>query len=366
MVNRVDEGGAFEHVSSLSRGVAEAGHEVAICGPLANRADDLSVEVLPFELARPLSPARDARSIADLARIFRRFRPDLIHSHGSKSGAIARMTRFARPGAPLVHTPHGYAFAGHFSSQRERTTFKWIERSLSPLTTRILCVCEAEAALAATVCAKHKIRVVHNGIDPPASITTNPELAGLRDSGPVICVVSGLRPGKGIETLIDSLPAVLSTTPNAKIVIAGGGSEHDRLRAQAERVGVASSVLTIGEVADVYGVLAAADLFVSPSWAESFPYSILEAMALSLPIIATDVGGVGEAIEDGATGLLVPARDSVALSAAISRLLAEAGLAARLGAAAASRLRERFLLGRMVERTLAVYGELELAGDSSL
>ena len=118
---------------------------------------------------------------------------------------------------------------------------------------------------------------------------------------------------------------MLSTAPNAKIVIAGGGRERERLRERSRRAGVAGSVLMIGEVDDVYGVLAAADLFVaSPSWAESFPYSVLEAMALGLPIVATDVGGVGEAVEDEATGLLVPARDAGSLSAAISRLLSEA------------------------------------------
>ena len=366
MVSRPDEGGAFEHVSNLSRGVAEAGHDVAICGPLANRANDLPVEVLPVEIVRPLSPVRDAHSIAGLASVFRRFRPDLIHSHGSKGGAMARMARLAKPTVPLVHTPHGFAFAGHFSSQRERTAYKLIEKTLSPLTTRVLCVCEAEGALAATVCAERKIRVVHNGVDPPASIAANPELVAIRDSGPVVCVVSGLRPGKGIETLIDALPAVLSTAPNAKIVIAGGGRERERLRERSERAGVAGSVLMIGEVDDVYGVLAAADLFVSPSWAESFPYSVLEAMALGLPIVATDVGGVGEAVEDEATGLLVPARDAGSLSAAISRLLSEADLAARLGAAASARRRRRFSLKRMIERTLAVYDELALAGNPSL
>lgn len=365
MINRPSEGGAFEHVASLSGALAEAGHEVAICGPLADRAADLTVEVIPVDIVRPLSPPRDARSIADLAAVFRRFRPDLIHAHGSKGGVMARLARLATPRTPLVHTPHGFAFAGYFSTRRERTAFKLIERSLSPLTSRIVCVCEAEAALASTVCAKRKIRVVHNGIVPPSPTAPDPRLAGLRSDGPVVCVISGLRPGKGIETLIEALPAVVGAVPDAQIVIAGGGGERDRLLELAEKAGVTASLRMIGEVSDVYAVLAAADVFVSPSWAESFPYSILEAMAMGLPIAATDVGGVREAVEDGATGLLVPARDPAALGTAISRLLTDDLLASRVAAAAAAKLRERFTLGRMVEGTLSVYRELGVGALAS-
>jgi glycosyltransferase involved in cell wall biosynthesis len=100
------------------------------------------------------------------------------------------------------------------------------------------------------------------------------------------------------------------------------------------------------------------DLFVSASWAESFPYSILEAMAAGLAVVATDVGGCGEAVEHGVTGLLVPPRDPAALGAAIGALLADPARRQELGAAGRRRQRERFTLERMVEGTLQVYREL--------
>ena len=365
-VTRAVEGGAYEHVANLSKGALDAGHEVAICGPLAARADDLAAEVIPVEMVRPLSPRRDVRAVFDLARVFRRFRPDLIHSHDSKGGAIARVARFAAPAAPLVHTAHGYAFAGYFTSSRERATYRLIERVLSPLTTCILCVCDAEADLASTICPRRKIRVVHNGVDAPDSPEPRESLARLRESGPLICVVSGLRPGKGIDTLIDALTGVLAGFPQAKLVIAGDGEDRERLRVQAERLGVLDSISMIGDVEDVYGVLAATDLFVLPSWAESFPYSMLEAMAAGLPIVATDVGGVKEAIEDSVTGLLVSPRRAEPLSNAISQLLGDPATASRLGSAAAARQRERFSLDRMIERTLAVYDDLLPAGRARL
>jgi glycosyltransferase involved in cell wall biosynthesis len=360
MVNRPDEGGAFEHVAGLSRGLAEAGNEVFVCGPLAHRAEDLGVEVVPIEMVRALSPVDDPKAIGRLARAFRRLRPDLIHAHGSKGGVMARLARFGAPRTPLVHTPHGYAFAGYFQSERSRRAYRLIERSLSPLTDREICVCEAEARLAATICAERKIRVVHNGIEPPGPIVPDPEVVALRARGPVIGVVSGLRPGKGIETLIEAMPELLRRHPDAIVAIAGGGVEKGRLEGLAARLQVAESLKLIGEVADPYPVLAAADIFSFPSWAESFPYSILEAMAVGLPIVATDVGGIGEAIEDGDSGLLVPAHDPGRLAAAMNRMLDAPAAATAMGEAASRRLRERFTLQRMIEKTFAVYSEFGL------
>jgi glycosyltransferase involved in cell wall biosynthesis len=97
---------------------------------------------------------------------------------------------------------------------------------------------------------------------------------------------------------------------------------------------------------------------VLPSWAESFPYSILEAMMVGLPIVATDVGGISEAVEEGATGRLVPPRDAPSLGRALAELLDDRKLATTLGQAAQDRARSRFSLSRMVADTLAVYLEL--------
>ncbi|HEY0278587.1 MAG TPA: glycosyltransferase family 4 protein [Solirubrobacterales bacterium] len=355
MVNRPDEGGAFEHVAGLSRGLIEAGHEVMICGPLSSRAADLAAEVVPIKMMRSIAPWDDARAIRELRRAFRRLRPDLIHAHGSKGGVMGRLASLAVPRIPLVHTPHGYAFAGHFKSGREQAVYKQIERGLSPLTQREICVCDAEARLAATVGPRRKIRVVHNGIEIPPPVIPDPRVEALRERGPVVTTVSGLRPGKGIETLLDALPALLAAHPATQVAIAGSGVEGPALEARASALGVAAAVTWLGEVSDPYPVLAAADGFAFPSWAESFPYAILEAMAASAPIVASDVGGVGEAIEDGETGLLVPPRDSGALADAMGRLIGDPAAASRLGSAARSRLEQRFTLARMVERTIAVY-----------
>ncbi len=117
-------------------------------------------------------------------------------------------------------------------------------------------------------------------------------------------------------------------------------------------------VLLAGHVDSVPGLLAAADVFVNPALAESFPYGILEAMSLARPCVVTDAGGSAEAIVDGESGIVVPVADPGALAGGVLEMLIDPGLAERLGESAARRVRERFTRERMIEGTEAVYAEI--------
>ena len=166
MVMRPGKGGAFAHVTQLCGALSARDHQVAVCGPHADKAAGLAAEVLPVEIVRPLSPTGDARAIAGVMAAVRRFRPDLIHAHGSKGGVIARLSRVVRPRTPLVFTPHQYAFENYFDGGGRRVAYEAIERVLAPLATRVIGVCEAERRLAATIGPGRRTRLVYNGIEP--------------------------------------------------------------------------------------------------------------------------------------------------------------------------------------------------------
>jgi glycosyltransferase involved in cell wall biosynthesis len=188
----------------------------------------------------------------------------------------------------------------------------------------------------------------------------HPRVATLRERGPVIATVTLLRPGKGIETLLDALPAVLAAHPDAQLVIAGAGVDRERLEERARSLGVAAAVHFLGLVPDSGTVLRGADVFVSSSWAESFPYVILDAMALGRPIVATDVGGVAEALGDGDgdCGLLVAPQDADGLARALRRLLSDPARADEMGARARSRVKARFTRERMLAGLAAVFADI--------
>jgi glycosyltransferase involved in cell wall biosynthesis len=358
MVLQPPDGGVYEHVRRLCEGLRARGHEPLVAGPPDGQPPALEAEVLPLEMVRAVDPRADARAVAGLARIVRRVRPALVHAHSSKAGAAARIARAAFPRTPLIYTPHGYAFAGYFESDSERARYRAVERALAPFASIVLCVCEAERRLAASVGPARRTRVVHNGIPPLEPKEPHPALAALRERGPVVGVVTLLRPGKGIETLVDALPDVLARHPEASVAVAGWGPDREQLEERARDRGVAGSLHLLGPTDGPMPLLAGADLFVSASWAESFPYNVLEAMAAGLPVVATDVGGTAEAVEHGATGLVVPARDPRALAQAIGKLLDDPERRRRLGDAGRRRVSERFTVERMLEGTIGVYRQV--------
>lgn len=310
-------------------------------------------------MTRAISPADDLRACRSLSAAVSATSPDLIHAHSSKAGAVTRLVRLAHPRLPLVYTPHGYAFAGHFERKRERVAYQAIEFGLSALGGRILCVCEAEARLARRLARRRQIRVVHNGISSPAlAPPVDPMMIELGRRGPVIGTLTQLRPGKGVEMILDALPMVLAVNPDVQVAIWGEGPELQVLRSRAVELRIEASVHFLGTTANPLSALAGSHVFAMTSLAEAFPYVILEAMSVGCPIVASDVGGVSEAIASGETGLLVAPGDAGALSQALISVLNEPRLAQRLGAAARARAHTEFTLEAMLRGTLQVYGEL--------
>ncbi len=359
MVVRPSEGGAFGHVARLSSELVRRGHKVAICGPHESEMNlDPRVEVIYLEMVQPVAPIRDAKALGGLIGVIRSWRPDVIHVHGSKAGTLGRLARLAKLSTPVAFTPHQYAFANYFRHRWVRSLYRIIERAMAPLTSMVICVCEAERALAAKVGTGARALVVHNGIDFTPAQAPDPRLTPLRERGPVICAVAELHPRKGLLTLFDAMTQVLAAHPGATLAIAGEGKQREALLRRVAALGIAPSVRLLGLVDDVPAVLAGADVFVNAAWAEAFPYSVLEAMAAERPIVATDVGGTREAIEDDVTGRLVPAFDADRLAEAILDLVDNRDRAERMAAAARERMLERYTFSRMVAGTLDAYAEL--------
>jgi glycosyltransferase involved in cell wall biosynthesis len=363
LVHQPIDGGVARHVIDLFEGLRRRGYDAILCGPAVPSASLLNSTVpsdaphVELQLARAVAPPADIAALRRFSRIVRELRPDVIHAHSSKAGGIARLGRFLHPRIPVLYTPHGYAFAGYFEHELERFAYRQVERGLAHLARFIIAVCGAEGRLAAAVGPSRRVRVVHNGINGSPDGPADSRVLSLAPQGPVICTLTQQRPGKGVETLIDSLPAVVAQHPGAHLVIVGDGPLMGALLDRARGRGVSHAVTFLGEHGDPVAVLRAADIFILPSWAESFPYVILEAMTVGLGIVSTDVGGTSEALEHGRTGLLVPAADASATAAALIRLLADPDLRRRLGEAVQRTVAERFTRKAMVDGVARVYEE---------
>lgn len=361
MVVRPSKGGAFGHAVRLGRRLNSEGYESAIAGPHdRDLVESLGLRAFSVDIPRRPDAIRHPRAVAQLGRVYTQFAPTIVHAHGSQGGVIARLARSFSPRIPVAFSPHNYAFTNYFTSPVERGAYRLIETALSPLATRVICVCEAERSNAAKVGVRKRTRLVYNGIEPLRPSEPTAAVERLREPGPLISTVAELQPPKGVITLIESMKEVLRAHPTASLAIAGDGIERTRIETRISELGIGGQVHLLGEIDDVPGLLTGTDVFVQPGWSESFPYSILEAMSLGLPIVATDVGGVGEAIEDHVTGRLVPSQDSGRLAEAIASLLSNRERASLLGEAAQRRMMERFQFSTMFDKTLGVYREIGL------
>ncbi len=176
------------------------------------------------------------------------------------------------------------------------------------------------------------VDLIYNGVDlqrydHQEPCCTLPDEYGMEPGSQIVGVVARLEPEKGHPTLFDAWPIVLRAVPDTYLLVVGEGSRRDALEAQARELRIAHRVVFTGRRDDVPAVTAALDVAVLPSYREAQGLTILEAMALSRPVVASDVGGIPEMIQDGKTGLLVPPHDPEALAAAIIRLLTDHPLA---------------------------------------
>jgi glycosyltransferase involved in cell wall biosynthesis len=306
----------------------------------------------------PLAPRTemDLGAAWKLARLIRQLRPDVVHAHDPHGVAMAgiALSMITQPSTPPLLASRRVDFRLKGSSLS-----RWKYRQVDCF------VCASEAIrqiLVADGVPEDRTVTVHEGIDverveaaPPAKLH---EELWLPHHAPLVGNVAALVPHKGQRHLIEAAALVVRQVPDARFVIAGEGELRQALERQIKEHRLEKHVLLAGFRPDVLSVHKAFDLFVMSSVTEGLGTSLLDAMACAKPVVATTAGGIPEVVVDGETGLLVPPRDHHALADAIVRLLNDAGLRQRLGAAGLARVRGHFTAERMVHETLRVYARV--------
>lgn len=362
-VFRAPVGGLFRHVLDLARGQIERGHQVGLlCDSSSGdeRAEQVLEELRPklalgvtrVAMRRDLHP-RDLAALAALSRACRSLRPDVLHGHGSKGGAYARLLS-ARALDPLtirIYTPHGGSF--HYPPGTLRhAVYMTAEKFLARRTDAFIFESEYIAGRfrAFVGDTERLVRVIYNGL-AAAEFEPVPTRA---DPVDLMCI-GELRPGKGVETLIDAVARLRRERQlRLTLLLVGSGASRDALQERARAAGIADAT-TFLPPQPIRDVLGRARVMVMPSHAESLPYVILEAAAAAQPLIATRVGGIPEIFGPHADDL-IPADDAPALAEAVRARLLETEDVRR---ARADRLREfvngRFTIDQMVNGVLGTY-----------
>lgn len=349
-ITRAEHGGAQSHVRDLIAGFNSRFEIHLAVGDehfLTEQARVLGAEVhvIP-DIVQPVSPAKDYSAIRQITALIKTVKPDLVHCHSSKAGVLGRIAARVA-GVPSIYTSHGWAFAEPYLVRKiVSLPSEWLAGQLG---THIInsSLYDQTLALKYRIAPAHKLSVVHNGIaDSPKRV------GSVTNSTPRLVMVARFAPPKDHQILLRAIAGVAGTYD---LILVGVGPLQAQLQEQARSLGVENRVRFLGFVEDLEGLLAESDIFILTSDKEGFPLSILEAMRAGLPVVASDVGGVKEAVIDGETGFLIPRGDVSTLRQRLEQLITDPVLRARMGAAGRRRYETHFTLDQMLAKTLAVY-----------
>jgi glycosyltransferase involved in cell wall biosynthesis/cellulose synthase/poly-beta-1,6-N-acetylglucosamine synthase-like glycosyltransferase len=350
LVIALEIGGLEVVVANLARQVGRRFQLHVICleglGPIASKVQHSGVAV--EVIGRPDTSI--LRSVLRLRRRLKALRPDVIHTHNEKAhirGALASLVLFQAPA--LVHTRHGETRATGWAAFANRLAV-WRSGFIVSVSEKASAISRAEGAPA------WRTRIIRNGIDM-SILPVAPREDASRSR---VVAIGRLTPVKDFATMLRAARIVADADPAFHLDVIGDGPSRPALERLRHELRLQRHVTFHGASNNVMGVLSGARLFVQSSLSEGISLTLLEAMAGGVPIVATDVGGTPEVLEDGVTGMLVSPGDPAAFAAAMLRVLHDDRLAESMSTAARTRAERDFNVDKMTASYEALYEEAVL------
>jgi glycosyltransferase involved in cell wall biosynthesis len=384
VITRFDKGGSAENTFLTLRGLERSKYDlVLVKGPseesqMGDReqeavsanlteAESAGVRIITVcELVRNLSPGRDLKVFLSLYRIFRAEKPHIVHTHTSKAGILGRWAALLARVPVILHTSHGHVFWGYFGPM-QTGLFIVLEKITALFTDCIIALTDQERAdhLRFHIAPGKKFTTIHSGADLSlfnAALYDRSKMKTELHIPPddlVVGTVGRLTPVKGQIHLLEAAAKVLAVRPDTTFVFLGDGELQPELRKRAAEMGVADRVHFPGWRLDAAAVMSVFDVFALPSLNEGMGRVLVEAMALSKPIIASRIGGITDLVVHGKNGLLVPPRDAGAIAEAILLLLGDEPRR-KVMRGEGRRMVEGYSAELMVEKINALYEQLSV------
>jgi glycosyltransferase involved in cell wall biosynthesis len=353
-------GGGEVHVADLTLGLVERGFHVELAVRPASRLPDLVAQMSPERAAGltwhrlPFRNAVDLSSTRGLARIIEQNRIDVVHAHVARDYPVVALAAAPKHRARIVLTRHHYLpLKGNILYRRmlSKATIIAVSKSVRRTVVESLGV------------SPDQVFTIPNWIDLDRAAEPRERAAERHAYGVTrrvaIALIGQITPLKGHEEFLSAAARIATARADVEFLVVGDDREpgapfERRLRRRAKALGVDDAVRFLGYQQDLYGVLAAVDAVAVPSWNEAFSLVTVEAMAAGRPVVASDVGGLSEIIENEVNGLLIPARDEEALAAAMRRLVEDPALVDHLGQHA-RQAATRYARGPSIDKVIQVY-----------
>ncbi|MBT2639683.1 glycosyltransferase family 4 protein [Bacillus sp. ISL-39] len=358
IITRMDEpGGAQIHVRDLCLNLNSRGHDISLISGSENQIfPEIEDNAIPYfqvkSMARNIKPIADIRALFEMKKIISRLKPDLLAIHSSKAGMIGRAAGWML-GIPTVFTAHGWAFTEGVPRKR-KNIYVQVERIAGRLSSGIIAVSQYDYALALNnkIITEEKLEVIQNGVPDRPDI----ELAKTEVHPPRMVMVARFAEPKNHRVVINALNKLRNY--EWEISFVGDGPLKDEIERYVGELGLAGKIKFLGSSSNVSSILASAQLFILATNWEGLPLSILEAMRAGLPIVASDVGGVKEAVDHTQTGFLVKKGEVEELAGYIEKLIRSPELRFKMGTASRARYTEKFTFERMINETEQFYQKI--------
>ncbi len=373
LITRLELGGAQQNtlfcVEHHDRTRFEVGLWTGAGGMLDGKTqalEETDVRILPW-LVREVAPFTDVAAVMRLASMLGGV--DLLHTHSSKAGILGRAAARMAGVPGVVHTVHGWSF-NDVQPALTRRVYVEAERAAARMTDRIVCVARSDRdrGLAFGIGHDSQYRILRSGIDPslygapPGARQRVREEIGAAPQDIVVGSIANFKPQKGPLDFVETARLARLRDSRLRFFIAGDGELRPSVERAIASAGLRGAVQLLGWRDDVPDLLAAMDIFLLMSLFEGLPRVVLQAIAASVPVIATHTGGVAEIVVDGESGRLVSPGDSSSSADAVVELAGDAEARRRYAAAARSRLGDEFDIRRMVRGLEDLYDDVLARG----
>lgn len=365
VIARLNIGGPAIHVILLSsrlnhdrfETVLLSGREAPQEGNMLELARSEGVQpIIITNLGRELSLVRDVSTLLRLYRIFKKEKPDIVHTHTAKAGTVGRIAAILAGVPVIVHTFHGHVLHGYFGKYKTNF-FRWIERYLAKWSTAIIAVSRQckDDLIRYRIGTEESIRVIPLGldldrftrIDPTARARLRIEW-GIPGDAFLFGMIARMVPIKRHEDLFRAIPLVLRQLPDTFFVIVGDGELRSELEAMSHTLRIRHRCVFAGFRQDLEQVYQAVDAVVLTSGNEGLPVAIIESLSSGRPVVSTNVGGVPELIQDGKSGYLAEPYNIVSIAEQLVKMASDPNQAQNMGKIAQTDILDRFSIQRLV------------------
>jgi len=353
-------GGAERHIINLAGALNPQMVEVTVCclfsDPFVGIAAQAGINAFDVTMRN----RTDLSVVGKLASIIRKNNFDIVHTHGVRANLLGRLAARQANRKPVVTTVHSLLerdYPGFFRRQVNSIT----ERATRGWTDQFIAVSQGlKAKLVAGGVPADRVTVIYNGIviedfSPSSETAGVRTMLGYGPAVPLVGIVARLHPVKGHQYFLEAARIVLEQRPEVRFVVVGEGPQRPALEEMAGQLGIAGQVAFTGFVSEVRPLMADLDLLVISSLWEGFGLTAVEAMALGIPVVSTEAGGLPEVVLHGETGLLSPPANSAALAKNIIWMLEHPQAAAEMAKKASQVVGEKFTAQVMARRTEELY-----------